>query len=106
MKGSIKDLLKISGVHGYAIVRGKNISIKLPSRHKFAKAKPLMNNLYQQLNTPERPGNIIELYIDDMIMTVFMAKNMMLVIFLSSHTNLALLRMTGKLVLANLVKEK
>ena len=36
MNGSIKDLLKIPGVHGYVIAKGKNIQIKLPSFRSFS----------------------------------------------------------------------
>ncbi len=107
MKGSIKDLLQIPGVQGYAIARGKNIQIKLPSKHRLANSKPQIASLYKLLTeSDDRPGNVIEIHFDDMVITSFIAKDTMLVVVMSARTNLAMLRMTGKLVLSNLVKEK
>ncbi|HOO37887.1 MAG TPA: hypothetical protein PLU81_02450 [Deltaproteobacteria bacterium] len=107
MKGTIKDLLKVSGVHGYIIAREKNIQIKLPSRHKFSGAKNNIKSLYDSLvPVKDRPGNVVEIFLEDMVLTIFISGMTMLMVMSSLRVNLALLRMTGKLVLANLVKEK
>ena len=107
MKGTIKDLLKVSGVHGYIVAREKNIQIKLPSRHKFSGAKDRIRLLYDTLtNEKSRPGNIVEIHLEDMVLTIFISRTTMLMVMSSLRANLALLRMTGKLVLANMVKEK
>jgi len=106
MKGTIKDLLKVSGVHGYVLATQKNIQIKLPSLHKFANAKDRIKLLYEELaQAKKRPGNIIEVFLDDIVLTIFMNGMTMLMILSSPHVNLALVRMTGKLVIANIVKE-
>ncbi len=107
MKGTIKDLLKVAGVHGYIIAREKNIQIKLPSRHKFSGAKNNIRLLYDSLVPVEdRPGNVVEIYLDDMVLTIFISGMTMLMVMSSMRVNLSLLRMTGKLVLANIVKER
>jgi hypothetical protein len=107
MKGTIKDLLKISGVHGYAIARDKNMQIKLPSKHRFAGAKNQIKLLYDGLvQAPKRPGNTMEIFFEDLVLTVFLSGMTMLMVLSSTRVNLALVRMTGKLVIANLAKEK
>ncbi len=107
MKGTVKDLLKISGVHGYAIVRDRNMQIKLPSKHRFAGAKNQIKILYDDLmQAQKRPGNTIEIYLEDLVLTVFISGITMLMVLSSTRVNLALVRMTGKLVIANLAKEK
>jgi hypothetical protein len=107
MKGTIKDLLKVSGVHGYIIAREKNIQIKLPSKHKFADAKNTIRSLYENLVPQKnRPGNVVEIFLEDMVLTIFISGMTMLMVMSSMRVNHALLRMTGKLVLANIVKEK
>jgi len=107
MKGTMKDLLKVSGVHGYAIIRNNNIQIKLPSKHKFSGAKKNIMLLYENLVPVEnRPGNVIEIYLEDMVITIFVNGTTMLMVMSSTRVNLALLRMTGKLVIANMVKER
>ncbi len=106
MKGTIKDLLKVSGVHGYAIVREKNVQIKLPSKHKFSGAKNNIKMLYDSLvSARNRPGNVVEIFLEDMVLTIFISGLTMMMVMSSTRVNLALLRMTGKLVLANIAKE-
>jgi hypothetical protein len=107
MKGSIKDLLQISGVHGYIIVQGKSMQIKLPSKHKFSGARDRLWPLYKALTDgDQRPGNTVEIFLDDMLITVFLAGSTMLMVLSSLLVNHALLRMTGKLIIANMNKEK
>lgn len=106
MKGTVKDLLKVSGVHGYAFIRDKNIQIKLPSKHKFSGAKKSIMQLYENIvPVQNRPGNIVEIYLEDMVLTMFVSGITMLMVMSSTRVNLALLRMTGKLVIANMAKE-
>mgnify|MGYP001176588753 CR=1 FL=1 len=106
MKGTVKDLLKVSGVHGYALVRDKSIQIKLPSKHRFSGAKDSIMRLYQNIvPVQKRPGNIVEIYLEDMVLTMFVSGITMLMVISSTRVNLALLRMTGKLVIANMTKE-
>ena len=107
MSASIKDLLKIEGVHGYAVVDAKAAQIKLPSRHPLASAKNFFGNLRRQLlEESDRPGSVIEIYLDDMVLTTFINRNTMLTAVSSRRTNLALVRMTGKLVSAALSRDK
>ncbi|MGC9325493.1 MAG: hypothetical protein ACP5G0_12190 [Desulfomonilia bacterium] len=107
MKGSIKDLLKISGVHGYAIAQDKSVQIKLPSKHPLAGAKEQLKTLYDDLaGTQSRPGNVVEIFLENLLLTVFLNGSMMLTVFSSPQVNQALVRMTGKLLIANLSKEK
>lgn len=106
MKGTIKDLLKVSGVQGYIIASHKNIQIKLPSMHRLAGAKDRIKLLYDDLmQAKKRPGNTIEVFLDDMVMTIFISGTTMLIVLSSALVNLALVRMTGKLVVANIMKE-
>lgn len=106
MKGTIKDLLKVSGVQGYILASRKNIQIKLPSKHRLAGAKDRIKLLYDDLvHSKKRPGNTIELFLDDMVMTIFVSGMTMLMVLSSAQVNLALVRMTGKLVIANIAKE-
>lgn len=106
MKGTIKDLLKVTGVQGYVIANQKSIQIKLPSKHRFANAKGNIQKLYDSLAlSQKRPGNIVEVFLDDMILTIFISGQNMLMILSSPRVNLALVRMTGKLVIANIAKE-
>lgn len=106
MKGTIKDLLKISGVQGYIIASQKNVQIKLPSAHRFSGAKDRIKLLYDDLiQSQKRPGNTIEIFLDDLTLTVFINGMIMLMVLSSPRTNLALVRMTGKLVIANIAKE-
>lgn len=106
MKGTIKDLLQIPGVQGYVIAQGKNIQIKLPVKHRFASAKDRLMHLYHDLSKDDkRPGNTVEILLDDTLMTAFLAGSTMLLVLSSLRVNQALLRMTGKLIIANLGKE-
>jgi len=106
MKGTIKDLLQIPGVQGYVIAQGKNIQIKLPARHKFSSAKEQLMLLYNDLSQDEnRPGNTVEILLEDILLTAFLSRGTMLMVISSLRVNQALLRMTGKLIIANMVKE-
>lgn len=107
MNASIKDLLKIEGVHGYALVDARSVQIKLPSRHRLADNKAFFANLRRQLyEESDRPGSVVEIYLEDMILTAFLSSTTMLTTVASRRTNLALLRMTGKLVTASLTKDR
>jgi len=106
MKGSIKDLLQIPGVHGYITAQGKNVQIKLPSKHIFSGAKDRIWLLYKELMEHEkRPGNTVEIVLEDTLLTIFITGNIMLIVLSSLQANQALLRMTGKLIIANMHKE-
>jgi hypothetical protein len=106
MKGTIKDLLQIPGVQGYVIAQGKNIQIKLPAKHAFALAKESLMLLYKDLaNDGKRPGNTVEILLEDILLTAFLSGSTMFMVVSSLRVNQALLRMTGKLILANMVKE-
>lgn len=107
MSGTIKDLLNITGVQGYVIASGKNLQVKLPSRLGLSGTKDRIMDLYKELiQEPKRPGNTIEIFMEDSIITIFLGGSSMLMVVSSGNTNTALLRMTGKLVLANIVKER
>jgi hypothetical protein len=106
MKGSIKDLLQIPGVQGYITAQGKSIQIKLPAKHKYSGAKDRLILLYKELTeTHDRPGNTVEILLDDMLLTIFLTGKTMLMVLSSLRANQALLRMTGKLIIANMNKE-
>ncbi len=106
MKGTIKDLIKLSGVQGYVVVNQKSVQMKLPSMHRFAGSKERIKRLYDDLVlAKKRPGNIVEIFLDDTVLTIFINGTIMLIVLSSPKVNLALVRMTGKLVIANIVKE-
>ena len=106
MKGSIKDLLQIPGVQGYIIGQEKGMQIKLPSKHKFSGAKDSLMILYKDLiSDNDRPGNTVEILLDDVLLTVFLSGRTMLMVLSSLRVNQALLRMTGKLIIANMSRE-
>jgi hypothetical protein len=106
MKGSIKDLLQIPGVQGYIIAQEKSMQIKLPAKNKFSGAKDRMWLLYHDLiGDNSRPGNTVEILLDEVLLTVFLSGETMLVVVSSLRANQALLRMTGKLIIANMTKE-
>lgn len=95
--------MQIPGVQGYIIAQGKSMQIKLPSKHKFNGAKDRLWLLYRDLmENNHRPGNTVEILLDDMLLTVFLTGNTMLVVLSGLRTNQALLRMTGKLIIANM----
>lgn len=107
MKGSIKDLLQIPGVQGYIIAQGKSMQIKLPSKNKFSGAKERLMLLYHDLTgDSNRPGNTVEILLDDVLLTAFLSGSTMLMVVSGLRTNQALLRMTGKLIIANMAKEQ
>jgi hypothetical protein len=106
MKGTIKDLLKVSGVHGYVIASPKGIQIKLPSKHLLANAKDRFKTVYSELaGAKKRPGNTVEVVWEDLVLTIFMSGANSLMVVSGFNVNMALVRMTGKLVMANIVKE-
>ncbi|HNY66293.1 MAG TPA: hypothetical protein PKM41_12735 [Deltaproteobacteria bacterium] len=106
MKGTIKDLLKVSGVHGYVIASPKGVQIKLPSKHPLAGTKDRFKALYDELvKSGKRPGNTIEVLWEDMVLTAFISGTASLMVVSAHNVNLALVRMTGKLVMANIIKE-
>jgi hypothetical protein len=106
MKGTIKDLLKVSGVHGYVIAGPKGIQIKLPSKHRLAGEKARFKVIYDDLAQDwKRPGNTVEVLWEDLVLTIFVNGSAVLMVVSSHNVNLALVRMTGKLVMANIVKE-
>jgi hypothetical protein len=106
MKGSIKDLLQIPGVQGYIIAQGKSMQIKLPAKNKFSGAKDRLWLLYHDLmEGNSRPGNTVEILLEDVLLTIFLSGETMLMVVSSLRVNQALLRMTGKLIIANMTKE-
>jgi hypothetical protein len=106
MKGSIKDLLQIPGVQGYIIAQGKSMQIKLPAKNKFSGAKDRLWLLYHDLiGDNNRPGNTVEILLEDVLLTIFLSGETMLIVVSSLRANQALLRMTGKLIIANMTKE-
>jgi hypothetical protein len=62
--------------------------------------------LYKDLiSDNDRPGNTVEILLDDVLLTVFLSGSTMLMVLSSLRVNQALLRMTGKLIIANMSKE-
>jgi hypothetical protein len=106
MKGSIKDLLQIPGVQGYIIAQEKGLQLKLPVKNKFSGAKDRIMLLYQDLiGENNRPGSTVEILLDEVLLTVFISGSTMLMVVSGLRVNQALLRMTGKLIIANMTKE-
>lgn len=106
MKGTIKDLLQIPGVQGYIIAQDNSVQIKLPAKHRFASAKEQMILLYNDLvRNDQRPGNTVEILLKDLLLTAFISGGTMLLVISSLQVNQALLRMTGRLIIANMLKE-
>lgn len=82
------------------------MQIKLPGKHKFSGAKDRFMILYKDLiSDNDRPGNTVEILLDDVLLTVFLSGSTMLMVLSSLRVNQALLRMTGKLIIANMSKE-
>jgi len=82
------------------------MQIKLPSRHKFSGAKDRLMLLYHDLMEDDnRPGNTVEILLEDELLTIFLSGSTMLIVVSSLNSNQALLRMTGKLIIANMAKE-
>ena len=107
MKGKIKDLLKISGVRGYAIANRRKIQIKIPVEYRSSDLKERIKNLYSDINKNEKkPGDVIEVYMEDLVITIFLNKVLMMMVISDKTTNLNLLRIIGKLVIANIAKDK
>ena len=107
MKGTIKDLLNIYGVEGYVITTNKTIQIKIPSKYKTQNTKKQFRDLYKNImEEKERPGNIIEVYLEDVVVTIFINGSTIMMVLSKKGANSAVLRMTGKLVIAGLAKAK
>ena len=107
MKKSIKDLLKIPGVHGFVLTHDNKVQIKLPSKHPFTAGKEQFQRLYSVLNSSQqRPGNVVEVFLEDLTLTMFLNGRMILTVVSSPQVNHAFVRMTGKLLVAQLSKEK
>ncbi|HVN72192.1 MAG TPA: hypothetical protein VMU10_09255 [Desulfomonilia bacterium] len=82
------------------------MQIKLPAKHKFSGAKDRLMLLYQDLmGDDNRPGNTVEILLEDELLTIFLSGSTMLMVVSNLRANQALLRMTGKLIIANMVKE-
>lgn len=98
--------MQIPGVHGYIVVQGKAMQIKLPSKHRFSGAKDRLWLLYRCLTeNHQRPGNTVEILLDDMSLTFFLAGSTMLMVVSDLRANQALLRMMGKLIISHMDKE-
>jgi len=108
MKGSTtKDLMQIPGVQGYAVVDDKSVQIRLPSKHPLASDRERFRRIRRDLaGDGPRLGHTIEIILDDMMMTLFLSGGLMLAVMSSLRVNQALLRMTGRLVLAGMVRER
>lgn len=107
MKGTIKDLLNINGVEGYVIITNKTMQIKIPSKYKTRNTKKQFGDLYKNImEEKERPGNIIEVYLEDVMVTIFINGSTTMMVLSKKGTNQAVLRMTGKLVIAGIAKAK
>jgi hypothetical protein len=107
MKGTTKDLLQIPGVQGFAVVDGKGVYLKLPSRHPFSHSKDRFMRLYEELSIKgARPGNTAEILLDNMLFTLFFSGPTMLAVLSDPEVNQALLRMTGRVIIANMVKDR
>lgn len=106
MKGTIKDLLKVPGVQGYVLAGPKGIQIKLPSKHRLAVAKDRFKAAYDDLvRARRRPGSTVEVLWDELVLTIFINGSASLMVVSGVSVNQALVRMTGKLVMANISKE-
>jgi hypothetical protein len=54
----------------------------------------------------ERPGNIIEVYLEEAMVTIFINGSTIMMILSKKDTSPAVLRMTGKFVIAGIAKAK
>ncbi|HOJ14736.1 MAG TPA: hypothetical protein PLS81_08310 [Deltaproteobacteria bacterium] len=101
MKGSTKDLLQIQGVQGFVLTDGRNVQVKLPSTHPLSGAKERFKRLHQELGRKgARPGNTVEILLDNVLITLFFSGSTMLAVLASPDVNQALLRITGRLIIA------
>jgi hypothetical protein len=106
MKGTIKDLLNIPGVQGYILAEMNNIQIKLPAKFNISNAKEHILKMYKDLvNEKNKPGNIIEIFTLGMAVIVFCSATPLLMVVTNNTANISLIRIKGKLVYANLIKE-
>ena len=106
MKATIKDLLNIPGVQGYILAEINNIQIKLPAKFNITNAKEHIQQMYKDiLNEKNKPGNIIEIFTLGMAVIVFCSAKSILIVVTNNTSNIPLIRIKGKLVYANLIKE-
>ena len=106
MKGTIKDLLNIPGVQGYILAGKNNIQVKLPAKFNITSAKEHIPKMYKDiLNEKNKPGNIIEIFSLGMAVIVFCSAMPLLIVVTNNTANIPLIRIKGKLVYANLIKE-
>ncbi len=105
MEGTIKELLRIPGVRGYAIVTAKKMRIKFPVEYKSRDLKDRFKQLYDDvMDGDKRPGDIVEVCMEDMDITMFINKDLMFLVLSNKITNNTLLRMMGRLISARTVK--
>jgi hypothetical protein len=106
MKVTIKDLLNITGVQGYILAGRKNIQVKLPSKFNITSIKEHIPKMYKDLmDEKNEPGNIIEIFTLEIAVIVFCSAMPLLIVVTNNAANIPLIRITGKLVHANLIKE-
>lgn len=106
MKGSIKDILGIPGVHGYILAAKDNIQVKLPSRFELKDSKNRIGKLFNDIiQGKDFAGNLIEIYAYDMSIVIFCSSEPILAIIASNTAPLSLIRITGKLVYAGITGE-
>lgn len=99
--------MQIPGVQGYAVLDDRSVQIKLPSKHPFASAKERFRRLYESLaGQGSRVGHTVEILLEEMLITVFMTGPLMLVVMSGIKVNQALLRMTGRLVIAGMASDR
>jgi len=105
MKGTIKDILNIQGVQGYIIAGNSNIQIKLPSKFNISDSKDRISRLVADISKEKNiPGGIIEIFTNDLTLVVFCSSLPVLIVITSNVASLPLVRITGKLVYANILK--
>jgi hypothetical protein len=106
MKGAIKDLLNIPGVQGYILAEMNNIQIKLPAKFNTLSAKEHISKMHKDiLNQKNKPCNIIEIFTSGMAVIVFCSATPILIVVTDNTAGIPIIRIKGKLVHADLVKE-
>ncbi|HDM32663.1 MAG TPA: hypothetical protein ENG28_02655 [Deltaproteobacteria bacterium] len=105
MEGTIKELLKIPGVRGYAIVTPKKMRIKFPLEYKSRELKDRFRELYNDIMGGGKDTvDIVEVCMEDMDITMFVNKDLVFMVVSNKIANNTLLRMMGRLISAKLVK--
>jgi hypothetical protein len=106
MKRTIKDLLNIPGVVCYILAEIDNIQIKLQAKFNITSAKEHISKMYRDLlNEKNKPGNIIEIFTLGIAVMAFCSAAPLLKEVTNNTANIPLMRIKGKLVYANLLKE-